>query len=645
MSDAVATPERSPSVRVTYSGKRKKRRASTVNSDQEQPDSDPESEVESSKEGGSVTTPAPATFNIPTVPAHAQPGLSTPVRPTNSRTSATPSSSRAAPAPPSTPNTIPPSPSRASVDDGASEAGTKPRNRKNEGDRIQFFKNDPNCTELSPMRAFCTKCQNWIVLSANRRYVMKNWIAHRKSDCLKIPDEKGEMGKDVVQSPESETKPPVLPVTLAAPPATPATPVTPITRAPAASPVPPVSPMASLPFPQPESISAPASASQHGLISVGPIPVPSIAEYQRREVLRLDHETKRKMRLQADPLVGQLHAHDVFCKACGQWVKLATTTRYSVSKWTDHRERTCPTRQQSSSHGASEPGPVGTGVDPSPRVHDSSESDSDLEQTESIVRILREDPQVEFFNRLELRCKYCPAVRSTEDDIPAVYAWWRRHKRECKLPSHDPPENQSSFTFWIPKFLWSVQSTRHVPIEVEPYLKEGEEGDLLMNARLHELRSDQQLHFYGRYQWQCRFCGRGHVMSGLDDWDMFPEWRSHKKNCTEMKPSSPFHPDKETRGWLSKWWPSRAAPRTNWSETASRSRKRSREEDDEGDERQNGRAVRPRHDPLAAGLWHRLSTSVAGLVEGVRSGYAAAASTTPGGVGSSAVSSLSMEED
>lgn len=82
--------------------------------------------------------------------------------------------------------------SNGSIDDGVSEAGTKHRHRKKEVERIQFLKEDPHCGELNPYHAFCTKCQNWILLSTNRRYVMKNWVIHRKSDCKIIPGQEDE---------------------------------------------------------------------------------------------------------------------------------------------------------------------------------------------------------------------------------------------------------------------------------------------------------------------------------------------------------------------------------------------------------------------------------------------------------------------
>ena len=85
--------------------------------------------------------------------------------------------------------------------------------------------------------------------------------------------------------------------------------------------------------------------------------------------------------------------------------------------------------------------------------------------------------------------------------------------------------------------------------------------------------------------------------------------------------------------WLAKLWPYGRDGRQSSDPAASNtlSRKRGREDDDEGDARQSGRAVRPRQDSASSstigGLWQRMSASVAELVDGVRAGYTAAASS------------------
>ncbi|EKM50663.1 uncharacterized protein PHACADRAFT_166337 [Phanerochaete carnosa HHB-10118-sp] len=68
-----------------------------------------------------------------------------------------------------------------SDDDAVSVAeSAKARKRKREPDRIQFFNDDPRCRDVEPHRALCAKCDTWISLHARRRYVMQNWIEHRK---------------------------------------------------------------------------------------------------------------------------------------------------------------------------------------------------------------------------------------------------------------------------------------------------------------------------------------------------------------------------------------------------------------------------------------------------------------------------------
>lgn len=70
-----------------------------------------------------------------------------------------------------------------SDDDAVSIAGSTKaaRKRKREPDRIQFFKDDPQCKDIEPHRALCAKCDTWISLHAKRRYVMQSWTEHRKA--------------------------------------------------------------------------------------------------------------------------------------------------------------------------------------------------------------------------------------------------------------------------------------------------------------------------------------------------------------------------------------------------------------------------------------------------------------------------------
>ncbi|KZT67384.1 hypothetical protein DAEQUDRAFT_758234 [Daedalea quercina L-15889] len=60
----------------------------------------------------------------------------------------------------------------------SSKSGT--RARKSEAERIEFLQNDPLTGEVEPHRVFCKECQEWVDLSPKRKYVMQNWVVHRK---------------------------------------------------------------------------------------------------------------------------------------------------------------------------------------------------------------------------------------------------------------------------------------------------------------------------------------------------------------------------------------------------------------------------------------------------------------------------------
>ena len=55
------------------------------------------------------------------------------------------------------------------------------RKRKSEKERIEWFREDRACEQLEPHRVFCKGCHQWIDLHPKLKYVMKTWIAHRRT--------------------------------------------------------------------------------------------------------------------------------------------------------------------------------------------------------------------------------------------------------------------------------------------------------------------------------------------------------------------------------------------------------------------------------------------------------------------------------
>ncbi|CCM02535.1 uncharacterized protein FIBRA_04637 [Fibroporia radiculosa] len=84
-------------------------------------------------------------------------------------------------------NHVPKSPERPSPDDSIGDdrssigESSKTRVRKTETERMEFLQSDELSGDVEPHRMFCMGCQEWIDLNHKRRYVMQNWINHRKA--------------------------------------------------------------------------------------------------------------------------------------------------------------------------------------------------------------------------------------------------------------------------------------------------------------------------------------------------------------------------------------------------------------------------------------------------------------------------------
>lgn len=62
--------------------------------------------------------------------------------------------------------------------------------RKSEPERRQFLEDDPQSGDVEPHRAFCKGCNEWIDLNPTRKFIMKNWVEHRRH--CKIESERAE---------------------------------------------------------------------------------------------------------------------------------------------------------------------------------------------------------------------------------------------------------------------------------------------------------------------------------------------------------------------------------------------------------------------------------------------------------------------
>lgn len=50
--------------------------------------------------------------------------------------------------------------------------------KRTEAQRIQFLKDHPHVGEFEPHRAFCTRCDKWVMLSGVQQYPLSRWNAH-----------------------------------------------------------------------------------------------------------------------------------------------------------------------------------------------------------------------------------------------------------------------------------------------------------------------------------------------------------------------------------------------------------------------------------------------------------------------------------
>jgi hypothetical protein len=70
------------------------------------------------------------------------------------------------------------------------ESSTGVRVRRTEPERMQYLKDQPECSELEAHRAFCTRCNSWVNLGKPRTYTVRRWEVHRVKCDQKPPAEK-----------------------------------------------------------------------------------------------------------------------------------------------------------------------------------------------------------------------------------------------------------------------------------------------------------------------------------------------------------------------------------------------------------------------------------------------------------------------
>ncbi|KAL4062595.1 hypothetical protein V8B97DRAFT_1954520 [Scleroderma yunnanense] len=169
------------------------------------------------------------------------------------------------------------------------ESSSGIRVRRTEVERIQYFKDQPECSELEVHRAFCTRCDSWVNLGKRQSYTVRPWEKHRTKCDLKpaVVKESKLVSEEAPQPGENVGAIPVTEEEELAP----------------TSPAPSVAP------------SSPASSK-------------SIRK----------SEAERLATLQADPRVQEIKPHEVLCRSCQKWIKLSGTQAYALSDWQSHSQ-------------------------------------------------------------------------------------------------------------------------------------------------------------------------------------------------------------------------------------------------------------------------------------------------------------------
>ncbi|EIW79429.1 hypothetical protein CONPUDRAFT_107817 [Coniophora puteana RWD-64-598 SS2] len=268
------------------------------------------------------------------------------------------------------------------------ESSNGVRVRRSEAARIQVYKDHPDCDEFEATRAHCSRCDKWISLGKRSAYSLRPWEMHRSSCDKRPPKEKKDQP---ATSPLSKTTPPATEngETEAAP-------------SPSANEVPeptptPAESVTSKPTPPPEGKGLSPSAARDD--------TPSKAARK--------NESQRRAELENDPRAEEVRPNEVLCKGCNKWIKLSSTTAYSLGNWNVHQQR-C------------------TGASTNSRVA----------TTERKIKLLN-DPQAKSCTPRSVECVICRETVHLESPVDYDLAKWEEHKIDCQLTS--PLARSTSF--------------------------------------------------------------------------------------------------------------------------------------------------------------------------------------------------------
>jgi len=194
-----------------------------------------------------VVAPSPASTKPPSVQA---------TKPLSSKRSATP---------------------EAEVDDSASIADsvmsvTVGKIRRTETERIEYFRNQPECGTLEPHRAFCTRCNKFVNLGRKQTYAVRPWETHRSKCDQRVQSSRANRSDNCLQSEQVDEE-------------------------------------------GDDASTVDPSASRRA-------PRKSAAD--------------RKAILEADSRVAIVKTDEVKCRECEKWIRLSSTMEYALWNWNKH---------------------------------------------------------------------------------------------------------------------------------------------------------------------------------------------------------------------------------------------------------------------------------------------------------------------
>ncbi|KIJ20967.1 hypothetical protein PAXINDRAFT_165777 [Paxillus involutus ATCC 200175] len=275
------------------------------------------------------------------------------------------------------------------------ESSTGVRVRRTEPERMQYLKDQPECSELEAHRAFCTRCNSWVNLGKPRTYMVRRWEVHRVKCDQKPPAEKDD--EPVTNAPSQVTEPQEQPADKVEPN--------------------PVDEKEPLPSP---TTSVAVTGENDDATS------PTSSRSIRRS------EAERIAFLQADSRAQEVKPHEVFCRSCQKWIKLAINAPYVLANWQAHQQR-C------------------SGSFPSSRIA----------TTERKIALLN-DPQVKSCSPQSIHCRVCKSTVALDGAVDYDLTKWNEHKEKCVAMTPAPMTPQGSISriprVFPPPFSSSITS-------------------------------------------------------------------------------------------------------------------------------------------------------------------------------------------